>query len=268
MGSYCGIHFDDLDVCVAKSFVPDHFCALFQESDRVVRRPSDPGADDTARDELYETSRAVMLERLALLGCTRKVVHEAFEIWRQEEIASIEDGDLDEHDKQFIAALTSLSFEEWQSRVSHVLRTQYSHSKPADEIDRRMRELDSSDSWLWFDGYGTHLNIRALLDACTDVANVSLDLSDLIGSGYLAKDVALCADRRTNDPFGLRPLAPTVILAEGSSDIRILHRSLATLFPEKQDYFSFFNHSELKVDGGAPYLWRATIILTGQRQLS
>ena len=47
MGSYCEIRFDDLDVCGAKSFVPDHFCALFQESDRVVKRPRD--ADSKAK---------------------------------------------------------------------------------------------------------------------------------------------------------------------------------------------------------------------------
>jgi hypothetical protein len=60
--------------------------------------------------------------------------------------------------------------------------------------------------------------------------------------------------RRAEDPFKPRPLAPTVVLAEGSSDIRILQRSLAVLFPERQDYFAFFNHAELSVDGGTAYL--------------
>ena len=50
------------------------------------------------------------------------------------------------------------------------------------------------------------------------------------------------------------PLVPTVVLAEGRSDINILKRSLSILFPERQDYFSFFEHAELNVDGGAAYL--------------
>ena len=83
---------------------------------------------------------------------------------------------------------------------------------------------------------------------------VSLDVSDLKVGGYLEEDVALCASRRSSN--GVQPpgLAPTVIMAEGSSDIRIFQRSLEALFPERQDYFSFFNHSELNVDGGANYL--------------
>ena len=36
----------------------------------------------------------------------------------------------------------------------------------------------------------------------------------------------------------MRNLAPTVILAEGSSDIDVLQESLAVLYPEVKDYFS------------------------------
>jgi hypothetical protein len=174
--------------------------------------------------------------------------------WRQREIVDRREGNLDEHDKAEIAALSALTLDEWQRRVPQILRTRYSDTGPVDIVDWNMREQDSSLSWLWFDGYGTHLNIRALLDACSGVDKVFLDVSDLIGSGYLAEDVAVCAARRDGAWFALRPLAPTVILAEGSSDIRILQRSLMVLFPDKRDYFSFFNHAELNVDGGAPYL--------------
>lgn len=254
MGSYCSIQFDDLEVLSAKSVVPDSFCALFQESDRVLRHSHDLDGEDAKPDVLYEVPRTLMLDRLSLLGCTAAVIRYAYEEWRQREIVDRREGDLDEHGKAEIAALSALTFDEWQRRVPQILRTRYSDTEPVDIVDRNMREQDSSFSWLWFDGYGTHLNIRALLDACSDVDKVSLDVSDLIGSGYLEEDVAVCAARRDGARFTLRPLAPTVILAEGSSDIRILQRSLMVLFPDKRDYFSFFNHAELNVDGGAPYL--------------
>jgi hypothetical protein len=48
-------------------------------------------------------------------------------------------------------------------------------------------------------------------------------------------------------------MAPTVVLAEGSSDIRVLQLSLEVLYPELIDFFSFFNHSDLRVDGGAKF---------------
>jgi hypothetical protein len=45
-----------------------------------------------------------------------------------------------------------------------------------------------------------------------------------------------------------------VILAEGSSDIEILRKSLASLHPSRKTIFSFFDHRELSVDGGTSYL--------------
>jgi hypothetical protein len=252
MGSYCEIRFDNLDVCGAKSAVPDHFCALFQESDRRIQRVPDSDPEHTPY-VVYETSRSVMLDRLALLGCTTAVVRECFDDWRLGQIETWSD-DGEDWATRLTSTLKALTFEEWQSRVPHVLRDQFSNKEPADEIDRNMLDTGGDDGWLWFAGYGSLISIRALLDACPDVQAVSLDISDLVGGGWLEEDVALCAERRANDPLEPRPLAPTVVLAEGSSDIRVLQHSLAALFPERLDYFSFFNHVELNVDGGANYL--------------
>ncbi|WGD53498.1 hypothetical protein QA641_06175 [Bradyrhizobium sp. CB1650] len=82
----------------------------------------------------------------------------------------------------------------------------------------------------------------------------SLSTTALIGGGWIESDASICDDKRASAPLDPRPLATTVILAEGSTDIRILQRSLTALFPERKDYFSFFNHAELSVDGGAAYL--------------
>jgi hypothetical protein len=62
MGSYCEIYFDKLEVCGAKSVVPDYFCALFQESDRMVRPSEDE--DDEGPHVVYEAGRTVVLSRL------------------------------------------------------------------------------------------------------------------------------------------------------------------------------------------------------------
>ncbi|WP_342709812.1 hypothetical protein AAFG13_36115 [Bradyrhizobium sp. B124] len=129
----------------------------------------------------------------------------------------------------------------------------YTREEATDEIDRRMRDRDG-EGWLWFDGYGSLMSLRALLDACVDVRYVSLDITALIGGGWIESAASICDDKRASAPLDPRPLATTVILAEGSTDIRILQRSLTALFPERKDYFSFFNHAELSVDGGAAYL--------------
>lgn len=252
MGSYCTIRFDGLDVCSSKSVVPDAFCAIFQESDRLVR-PS-PYLEDEDPQTVYEAQREVVLARLALLGCTADVARERLEEWLHATRATWDEYRTHDGDWAHATAeaLHALTLDDWYARVPRCLAVQFSDKKVIDEIDRHMRDTD--DSWLWIDGYGSLMGLRALLDACVEVKTVTLDLTDLMGGGWLERDVALCETRRRDDPLEPRSLAPTVVLAEGSSDIRILQRSLAVLFPERQDYFSFFNHADLSVDGGAAYL--------------
>ncbi|QHP66446.1 hypothetical protein EI171_02865 [Bradyrhizobium sp. LCT2] len=252
MGSYCEIYFDRTEVCGAKSVVPDHFCALFQESDRVVRPSRDE--DEESPEVVYEAPRAVVLSRLDLLGCTTTVARERLEAWlattRETWDEYCADGDWAE---KTTTALRSFSVEDWYRRAPEVLATLYTREEATDEIDRHMRDRDG-EGWLWFDGYGSLMSLRALLDACAEVQCVTLDVTALIGGGWIEPGAKICDEKRASAPLDPRPLATTVILAEGSSDIRILQRSLAGLFPELQDYFSFFNHAELSVDGGAAYL--------------
>ena len=111
-----------------------------------------------------------------------------------------------------------------------------------------------ASSWLWFDGYDSLVGFRAILDAHPHVKKVTLDVSDLFHGGWLDADECVCQGHRSECAVGTGPLAPTVILAEGRSDIRVLKRSLSLLFPERQEYFSFFEHTELSVDGGVGYL--------------
>ncbi|HYO51878.1 HEPN/Toprim-associated domain-containing protein [Archangium sp.] len=252
MGSYCSIQFDELEVCISKSVVPDIFCAIFQEADRLVRRSRDE--DDEDPDVVYEATRDVVLARLDLLGCTNTVVKERLAAWLEAERATWEGYVANDREwaLETAQALRELTPEEWYVRAPEVLATRYEREEPVDVIDRHMR--DHNDSWLWFDGYGSLVGLRALLDACHDVKVVTLDITALIGGGWLDKDEKVCETRREADVLEPRPLAPTVVLGEGSSDIRVLQRSLAVLFPERQDYFSFFNHAELSVDGGTTYL--------------
>lgn len=258
MGSYCSLRFDDWDVCSAKSEVPDEFCALFQETDRVSftsKAPAEGGeCEEHVRTIAYQASREVILNRLTLLGCAEVVANERFAAWleteRKEYQSYVSEGE--DWAVETTAALQLLTLEAWRERIPQLLAHQYELAEPQNEIDRRMR--DSGDGWLWFDGYGSLICIRTLLDACPEVKTVTLDISDLVDGGWIDENKAVCASRREIGRSEFKPLEPTVVLAEGSSDIRILERSLTALFPERQDYFSFFNHAELSVDGGAPYL--------------
>nr|WP_245376529.1 hypothetical protein [Bradyrhizobium elkanii] len=64
------------------------------------------------------------------------------------------------------------------------MATLYTREEATDEIDRRMRDRDD-EGRLWFDGYGSLMSLRALLDACADVRHVTLDITALIGGGWI-----------------------------------------------------------------------------------
>ena len=253
LGSYCTVYFDDVDVCSAKSAVPDDFSALFQESDRLVRTSRYAG--DADPEVVYETTRDVVLARLDLLGCTSQVARERLSKWIKGKKATWEGyasgGDLD-WAEETADALGKFTIEDWYARVPKVLATRHTREQYIDVIDRHMN--GNASSWLWFDGYNSLVGFRAILDAHTHVKKVTRDISDLIQGGWLDADERAWEGHRSENLVRMGPLAPTVILAEGRSDIHVLKRSLSVLFPERQKYFSFFEHAELSVDGGTAYL--------------
>ena len=113
---------------------------------------------------------------------------------------------------------------------------------------------NANEDLLWFNEDDFLLAFRAILDAYPQAKRVTLDISDLVYGGWLDADARVCQGYRSEVAVRLGPSAPIVVLAEGRSDIRVFKRSLSILFPERQEYFSFFEHAELSVDGGVGYL--------------
>jgi hypothetical protein len=158
----------------------------------------------------YLAPREVILDRLNILGCTPAASQERFEAWlarKRAELSSELSPDPDS------AAVETFTFNQWRRRVPRLLATRWRNVRPRDAIERQMRE--EYGGWLWFDGLGSLLNLRALLDACPRIKTVGLDISELVGGGWIEPGEAICELRRIALATP-RPLAPTVLLAEGS----------------------------------------------------
>ena len=252
MGSVCTLRLDDIDLAGCKSFVPDILRALFQESDRVET----PGAEGGPAIVEYQATRQSILKRLDLMGCTAALAKRRFREWREETIRTkeswLEDTKLPEDDET-LKALSALSFKEWRRRVPEVLRTRYDFDSYIDETDRRMNP-DSELSWLWFDGFDSLISLRAIVDAGPDFQTIALDVSDLIEGGWIGADERVCAGKARIVSTRGQPAGPTIILAEGKSDIDVLKASLPRFHPDLAEFLTFLDHSEFKVDGGASYV--------------
>jgi hypothetical protein len=152
--SSCELMFDDISIAEQKAGVPDTFIFLFQESDRRVTSEADCEGDDEKFEIRYSAARDIVLRRLDFGGYTAERAQECFEAWLNEERESysIHLGFAPSIYAEFYAILKDFNYDEWKRRVKTVLATRFDHSQPidtyADEIDKRMRELDRE--WLFF----------------------------------------------------------------------------------------------------------------------
>ena len=140
MGTYCTVYFDDVDVCSAKSAVPDELCVLFQESYRLVR--TSRSAEDDVPEVVYVTTRDAVLARLDLLGCTSQLAREQLSKWIKEETATWEgyaSGRNSDWAEDTADAIGKFTIEDWYARVPQVLATRYTREQHIDAIDRHMK---------------------------------------------------------------------------------------------------------------------------------
>lgn len=269
MGSYCAIEFDDFHVAAWKSSVPDFMISLFQENERLVF-VDEEYPEEHLRKTIYKASREHVLLRLEVMGFDLNRSKAAFNAWLAEQQEMYSEWLADDGDwvKETHDAIQAFTLEDWLKRAPKVLKTQFDadgRTDPVDETDRRMREVSYDDSWLFFESSDPRFVYRLLLEALPDVASVTLDISDLVQSEYLQEDVQLCTEARAPDAIARPVLEPVIIMAEGKSDIRVLETSLAALYPAVTELFSFFDHDELSVDGGASYLLKFLKALSAAR---
>lgn len=268
MGGYCSVEFDDLEIDVWKSAVPDFIISLFQEDERL----SFPDEEDPEllTKTIYQATREDVLLRLDVMGITSQKAEEEFEQWLTDEREMYSEwiSEGNEWASKTHDALASFSLEEWMRRAPGIMRDRYGrerHNSVQDEVERRMRDRAQDESWLFFDCSDRRFNYRLLLQACPEIKVVTLDISDLIMSEYLEDDVQLCAEARAPDAIERPILEPVIIMGEGKTDIRVLQASLEALYPSVREMFSFFDHDTLSVDGGASFLLKFIKALSAAR---
>lgn len=81
MGSSCELKFDAISLLSQKSYVPDEFVCLSQESDRREL----PETEEEGVSIGYCSPREVVLQRLDLLGYTIDYARNHFQKWLEQE---------------------------------------------------------------------------------------------------------------------------------------------------------------------------------------
>lgn len=206
--------------------------ALFQEGDEISK-----GAG------VFRASRADMISRLDLLGYSLEESMRRFHEWLK-----------DTQESDFLP-FDRVDYAWWRNIVKLRLEDALPCESEMDELEKYFATYyfdEPTSSGMWFDGYGSLACVRIFIEILDDAKKVELDISNAIAEGCYPSDEkpTLAARNSTRLVLG----APTMIMGEGSSDISVLRSSLAKLYPELSENFTFFDHAIMKTDGSANML--------------
>ena len=230
MGSYAEVRIGDRPWVVTKSYVPDDIRSLFRQEDKALE-------EETIRDSkeesvfVYRAERPAVLARLRTMGYTKEFAERVLE----EKSAAREAG--------------------WEG-------TGWKWRKAIETWWREGKEgmtWDEEVEWKILDDLPVLVSLRAVLDRCPDADSVTLDVSDLVGGGYIDRDWVVHGD--TEEGIAAR----TVVVLEGATDREVIRDSLDNLVPQVSHLFQILDASEWIEDGGCRHVRRCIGILAGIR---
>ena len=148
--------------------------------------------------------------------------------------------DWERHELETLRDLRTRTFPAWISGV----RT---HLAKAVDFRDRFFEVTGED----WDGRDARWFLRAVLLAVDDDTRVTIDLSHLVGGGYLDVEgfdpqQAAIETHSTNVARGM----PAVILLEGNNDVEFIRAALEIRRPHLASYVRFYDHASSNSDAG------------------
>ena len=277
MGTYTEFLVAGYPLLNSKSFVLPEAMTVFRESDRNVspRSLADRNrlvwgdAYDDAGEQIetavqYICDTEVVIARLDVMGFTLERARQDFESGRDERLITYTDWAKEEGNdygyKEEITLLQSLSFEAYLNALRQVIAegiTPYAiDDTDRPELSQHVRYILQNDEGYEITYFAD--DVRCLIRMACEVApkpsKVVQDITDVIDSGYYETDEPVCQLAIDSLINGHLENSNRIVLTEGSSDAQILKASLALLYPELSDYYSFLDFGATRVPGGAGQL--------------
>jgi hypothetical protein len=290
MGSYSYLRIGDLTLSSTKRDVDPTVLMLFTEDDRHDRPYTDTqvasmyDCDDAkafVEEELegewpmaagYAASLTTVRDRLDFMGITLSSVRVEFEAGIQEELEnlhelvrsmSVMDAEVTGNtDQRKEAILRRFTLDRWLEAFAYVISNSLQpdsvHSvwRDADHVDEAIPEDvrfllgESFGEGVWFPSYDFRMLMRAAVEITGTDAEIVYDISELYTPADLDEsDLTGWARREMAEEFVINH--KVVVLAEGHSDINAIRGSLQLLFPHLAEYYSFFDFTATKAQGGA-----------------
>lgn len=289
MGSYASISIDHHEVISMKSYINYNMVSFFDESDRLVEKKTLNSESDNIwriKTELKENQSIEELEeeteeRIAYsytLPCRKAIdrlelqgfsINRARQFFNESVKSSLEkfrSGEFDDlhwnvEEELLEEFLSNYSFDKWMSEVGSFHKSDLGRYDECDEISglslyqKSIMDGNEEDT-LWGFPLACDMRIilRALLEAIPNIGDITLDYTDLVEGGYYSGGDKILESFKNGEAAEFAANSKIVVLAEGSSDIEFLRKSLELIYPHIYPMFSFFDFGKPNAGGGASRL--------------
>jgi len=273
MGSYTELLIDNYPVFSSKSYVNPEIMTIFSERDKksFQRKVSNRNtivwgtlandSEETAFE--YNTTVRCVIDRLEIMGFTLEKTKIDFnnskDILINELKENIKNNDLKELEKSYKTELNLLQNSNFDDFLNAFLelRTKnipYYKNDKEYNISSLAKYLTGDSGFLNFPTTQPRFYLRAYLESCEKDTFVIQDITEITNAGYYTPtdnvreitNEILLSDYDINSKI--------IILTEGSSDRKIIERSMKLLYPHLIDYYSFMDFGLSNSSGGASSL--------------
>jgi hypothetical protein len=246
MGSYCNYTLGEWELESSKSRVNPELTIAFHEQDRKVGFTKEDGEKMRFIRYICDVKTAMM--RLDALGYTVKNA-EALLINNRLKWIKEYDYLLPSVPKSLKKTYLQSSIEDWIEAYKTIREKNYRarYGNWDDEWDVPNASdltrliLGTEDTFYGFPAEAPYI-FRLFLESCPQSLKVTLDISELVRSGYYTAKEKVCDAINAEQKI--------IILTEGSTDKEFLQKSLELLFPQMVDCYSFLDFSTFSISGG------------------
>lgn len=275
------LYIDDFPVLASKDQVNPYAMLLFTETDKNIfdrklkDRPyfvgwyTDNKEDYAQHPEKvyqYRTTVKIAIDRLEILGFTLTKIQKILERrikerchFLEESLKNITMPNGGYFIEKEIQVIKNSDFEDFKVAFQEIKANKVTTFNECKE--REISELAkfllrrSHYDWQYYylDQHPLHY-LRFILECCESSADVTLDFTDLVRSGWVKADTEIRDISIKNTSRDHEIFSKILVLTEGESDAKILEIALDKLYPHLSDYYLFmpFHLKEISGDRKIP----------------
>lgn len=282
MGSYCELYISNYSIASTKNEIDPFLLSIFQTEDiRTFDRKIEErhqllhGIEDEAEEVenaiQYINSAKNIRDRLNVMGFTLEKSKENFKESKAESLLQLKEWfndssfnsseRMNESLTSQIDVLENSSFDDFLKASKEIIDNKYGYDTKIEELPK---DINPIILYLLDHGYGLdrfphnydqRTLLRALLEITPPDTPITYDITELVEGGYYEQEPDSIYDEVIgNWSYDYELGDKFLILAEGTSDINTIKKSLDLLYPHLSGYYSFMDFGISNASGSASSL--------------